>query len=116
MTPSMLESLTIGDDMFYSPLALDTDLAEIVAMFVDELPDRVEALREALRSGDREQLGRAAHQLKGSAGSYGFPQITPFAARLEYGARANEAEAALLQMLNELAATCSKAQAGKPAR
>ena len=116
MTLFMLESLMIGDDLFYSPLALDNDLADIVAMFVDELPDRVEALREALRSGDRELLGRAAHQLKGSAGSYGFPQITPFAARLEYGARANEPEATLLQMLNELAAVCSKAQAGKPVR
>lgn len=111
----MLESLTIGDDAYYSPLALDNDLAEIVAMFVDELPDRLEVLREALQAGDREKLGRAAHQLKGSAGSYGFPQITPFAARLEYASRANEAQATLSQMLNELAAACSKAQAGKPA-
>lgn len=61
----------------------DPDMAELVEAFVRELPTRVEAMRDQLRSGDLESLKRGAHQLKGSCGGYGFPVLTEAAATLE---------------------------------
>ena len=61
----------------YSSLGADPDLAELVAMFVDEIAGRVGRMRDCLDAGDTDGLRRAAHQLKGAAGSYGFFQLTP---------------------------------------
>ena len=44
--------------------------------FVEEMPSRVAALRRIFRSGDRQALERAVHQLKGAAGSYGFEPLS----------------------------------------
>jgi HPt (histidine-containing phosphotransfer) domain-containing protein len=67
----------------YSSLADDPDFACLVEMYVDEMPERMEQLRQLFQVGDWRELNRMAHQMKGSAGGYGFDPITPFAARLE---------------------------------
>ncbi len=67
----------------YSSLATDPDLAELVEIFVESLPERVETLKQAFDQGDWETLRRTAHQLKGAAGSYGFDPLSPSAAKLE---------------------------------
>jgi HPt (histidine-containing phosphotransfer) domain-containing protein len=51
-------------------------------------------------------LERLAHQLKGAAGSYGFPQVTPVAARLEQAARERRSTDAMLACLSEMADLC----------
>lgn len=98
----------------YSSLAVDPDLAEIVEMFVDEMPDRVAAIAEAWTSGDLEHLGRLAHQLKGAAGSYGFDEVTPYAAALERTARGGGAEEEIAQATEELISLCSWIRGGAP--
>ena len=67
----------------YSSYANDEDMAELISMFVQELPQRVTAIEAASRAGDLDQLKTLAHQLKGSAGSYGFQSITDVAGQLE---------------------------------
>ena len=98
----------------YSELAVDPEFGEIVEMFVDEMPQRLETLRENFESGDRENLRSAAHQIKGAGGSYGFDEITPFAARLESVANTETSEDELLVTLNDLIAICSRIRAGVP--
>ncbi len=66
-----------------SEFAGDPDMKELVEFFVDQMPDRVRALEQSLEAGLLDELRSIAHQLKGAGGSYGFPQITESARRLE---------------------------------
>lgn len=97
----------------YSELGADPDLAELVELFVSEMPDRVALLNGQFAERQWEQLRRTAHQLKGAAGSYGFGGITPLAARLEQAA-ADPVEEQIEQSLAELTALMSSVRAGRP--
>ena len=59
-------------DPLHSEYAEDPDLREIVMVFVDELPRRVEAVRKAFQERDLDALRTLTHQMRGSAGGYGF--------------------------------------------
>lgn len=61
----------------------DPELADLLAKFVARLPERAEELEAKLASGDREGLRGVAHQLKGTAGAYGFGRVGDAAAALE---------------------------------
>jgi histidine phosphotransfer protein HptB len=100
----------------YSSLASDpdSDLVELIDQFVQEMPDRIEALESQLRNRNWEQLTKLAHQLKGAAGSYGFEVITPCAQRLESAAKAAQEEDKILAALNELLDLCRRVRAGSP--
>jgi CheY-like chemotaxis protein/HPt (histidine-containing phosphotransfer) domain-containing protein len=98
----------------YSSLGADPDLGELVDLFVQEMPDRIHSLEAQANSRDWQQLTRTAHQLKGAAGSYGFTEITPYAARLEAAAREAVQEEEILLSLDELLGLCRRVQAGVP--
>jgi HPt (histidine-containing phosphotransfer) domain-containing protein len=87
-------------------------LAEIVEMFVEEMPLRVRDLQNQFTNHDWDQLARLAHQLKGAAGSYGFDQITPYAARLEKAIRNGMALSEVQTALDELVETCGRIRSG----
>jgi HPt (histidine-containing phosphotransfer) domain-containing protein len=61
----------------------DPEMADIVAMFVAEMPDRSAELRSACEAGDLEAALTIAHQLKGAAGGYGFEHLGDIAASAE---------------------------------
>jgi histidine phosphotransfer protein HptB len=67
-----------------SLLAADEDFAELLTEFVQEIPDRILAIQQALETSDASSLRRAFHQLKGACGGYGFPSLTAEAGQLEY--------------------------------
>ena len=71
-------------DYLVSDLLEDPDLAELANSFADALPARVQSIAECVEHGDREAVVRLTHQLKGAAGSYGFPIISDVARQLEY--------------------------------
>ncbi len=81
----------------YSSYADDEDMLELVEMFVAELPDRMASVTAALDGGDYDQLQVYAHQLKGSAGSYGFQSITDAAAGLEDALKSGSPNPAILK-------------------
>jgi signal transduction histidine kinase/DNA-binding response OmpR family regulator len=87
----------------------DPELLEIIDAFVKGLPERAEALRQALSRGDLEKVTRLAHELKGAGGGYGFPSITDAAATLERAARAGRTTEAA-PALEALASLCKRAQ------
>lgn len=100
--------------LIYSELATDPDLADIVQMFVDEMPDRIRQLQACYDRHDHDALGRVAHQLKGSAGSYGFAAVSPAAAKLEYAVRELKQEEAIQHTLAELLYLCQCLRGGSP--
>src|SRR5580704_14437058 len=83
--------------LLYSSLAFDPDMAPLVDLFVEDLPDRAEILLDRLQASDYEGLRRLAHQMTGAAGSYGFQEITLEAAALEQtiGVQGSEEEVAV---------------------
>ena len=98
----------------YSTLGSDPDLGELVDMFVEEMPQRVQKLVDLCEDANWDDLRRTAHQLKGAAGSYGFLEISPLAAVLEDKIRDGQGEEEILQAVETLRAMCLAARAGVP--
>jgi HPt (histidine-containing phosphotransfer) domain-containing protein len=95
-------------DFLFSTLADDPDLGELADEFADEMPNKIDAILSAHRKGNLELLTRLVHQLKGSAGSYGFSIITPVAARLEASLVSAAEHPFVLNRLEELANVCNR--------
>ena len=70
-------------------------LEAVVTTFLDTLPERLAELRAAVRDSDADQVRRAAHGLRGSAGYVGAATIADGCARLEAGEPAEDAFADL---------------------
>lgn len=104
----------MNTEFVYSCFADDPEFGELGDLFVGQMPNRIHALETQAESGDWKELRRTAHQLKGSAGSYGFDVITPFAARLEHAARDGCQEEEVLLALDELLGVCRRVRAGAP--
>lgn len=101
----MVETKMRGDKTawIYSSLRGDADFAELLPYFVDELPQKQILLNEFAKSNDMENLRREAHKLRGSAGGYGFHELSHLAGDLEESCKkAPLDEAAILRNLNDL--------------
>ena len=98
----------------YSTLAEDPELMSIVESFVEEMPARASDLLDRMNAEDWEGVRRAAHQLKGAAGSYGFDPITPFAARVEDTIRESRPEEQIRESVEALVRVCRRARADSP--
>jgi len=109
-----MSSIAGIEQALFSTLAEDPDLGEIVDMFVDEMPDRIETLLESFESQDWESLRRASHQLKGAAGSYGFAPITPAAGSVEAAVKEARPEDEIRLVLDELVSMCRNVRTGTP--
>lgn len=105
-------SHAVISEFVYSNLASEPDLAELVQDFVNEIPERILRMQERADYQDWEGLRRLAHQIKGAAGSYGFGEVTPFAAQLESNLKAGEAEDIIRVNLNELIDICGRLRSG----
>lgn len=91
-------------DRLVSELASDPELAELAYAFASLLPDRVTAIEDVMRAGDVEAAARLLHQLKGAAGSYGFPIVSELARRVEASMATDAAECQrLLQRMHAYA-------------
>lgn len=67
---------------------VDYELDELRREFLGEAREKVEEMQSSVDGGDRsspslDRLGYLAHQLKGSGGSYGYPQISDDATEVE---------------------------------
>jgi signal transduction histidine kinase/DNA-binding response OmpR family regulator len=90
-----------------SDFADDPDMTELIEKFTGGLPAQIKRLEDALEANDREAVRRFAHQLKGSAGGYGFSTITAAAARLEDDAREG---APIAQAVADVCDLCRRAR------
>jgi HPt (histidine-containing phosphotransfer) domain-containing protein len=109
-----MPTTALGPELFYSKLAAEPDLAELVELFVAELPQRLNEVASSAARRDWESVARLAHQLQGAGGSHGFPHIGPPAQKLEEAARGAGGSVAVMSALEELAAVCRRVRAGVP--
>jgi HPt (histidine-containing phosphotransfer) domain-containing protein len=65
------------------PSSIDALLAAAHSQFAASLPAKVASIEESLAGGAWEDVRRAAHRLRGSAGTYGFAALAAAAAAIE---------------------------------
>jgi len=107
-----MTQISPSTEPLYSALSHDPGLAEIVEMFVEEMPGRIAALLSQLEACQWEELTRTSHQLKGAAGSYGYAPISRCAAQVEAALRDGEPETQIRDAVNALIAVCKRARGG----
>lgn len=96
------------DDPIPSDLVRDDpSFADLVVDFVNGLGERLQTMQNAVHANDLEALRRAAHQLKGSGGGYGYPILTQHAGELEQSAKAGALDACTAE-LAELQQLCRR--------
>jgi CheY-like chemotaxis protein/HPt (histidine-containing phosphotransfer) domain-containing protein len=100
-----------GSEGILSQFADDPQLADILPRFVERLPDRLDALCQALKEESLEDMERLAHRLKGAGGSYGYPTLSDSASSLELAAKARDPDAATAALAG-VKEVCSAIQAG----
>jgi len=80
-------------------------LKEVAAVFLEELPESLRSLREAVTAGDARAIERAAHKLKGSVGNFAAHPAFEAALKLEILGRngsLSEAEPAYVELEKEI--------------
>ena len=76
-------------------------LVEVIDLFLEDGPQLLSTIQEALARGDADGVRRGAHALKGSAGNFGASTLVAIAHQMEIHAAAGspDALADLLQAL-----------------
>jgi HPt (histidine-containing phosphotransfer) domain-containing protein len=69
-------------------------LAELIDLFLEEAPQLIDAMRNALEKGDMQELGRSAHSMKGAASNFMAYGTASASAQLENDAKNGDAESA----------------------
>ncbi len=95
----------------YSTLRDRAALADLVREFAGVLPDLAAEIARQADRGALDEVRRLAHQLKGSAGGYGYPSIMGAAALIEASAGAGDG-AHVTILLRALRALCARARIG----
>ena len=95
-------------DPLASSLAGEPGMLDLIEQFVNELPERLTAIQQTLASHDLEGLSQLAHQLKGSAGGYGYPALSHQAAEIETSVKSHDDIARIAREVRELADLCSR--------
>jgi HPt (histidine-containing phosphotransfer) domain-containing protein len=86
----------------------------LVEMFVRDMPTRIDQMQSYAEAGNWKEVQRIAHQLKGAAGSYGFNQVTPYAACVETLIRQQQPEDQVLEAVVSLVTVCRRMRSGAP--
>jgi HPt (histidine-containing phosphotransfer) domain-containing protein len=85
-------------------------LAEVLRLFLDEVPRRVERLTAAWQDGNAVELQRAAHSLKGSSGNIGARHMYDICRQLDERAKAGDLPGAR-HLLDSLAEEYTRVEA-----
>ena len=110
------EPAAAGPDVpLVSRLAGSAAFEHLLREFVDDLPARVAAMKADLRTGDLARLVTRAHQLKGTAGTYGLPPLSEAARALETASAARLATSEIEARLGQLAEMCRRVRSANGA-
>jgi len=105
---TMHEDTMDGTDPIVSDFADDEDMIDLIEWFAADLKHDITRVEQAFEDGDTEVLKTITHQLKGSAGSYGFPTITQQAGRLESCMREGASREDLEREVREFVRMCRR--------
>ncbi len=109
LTPAVPPGLT-KSACLVSTLADDSEMADLLETYVDDLKQRAVMLERLAAANDRAALASLTHQIKGSAGGYGFMPITEQAAVVERHALAQSQAEELRRSVDELIDMCRRAR------
>ena len=65
-------------------------LREVIGLFLDDYPQSIESIRDAVRRGDQTSVERHAHSLKGSVSTFGAQEVFEAALALEKQGRTGD--------------------------
>jgi HPt (histidine-containing phosphotransfer) domain-containing protein len=88
--PAVLDETVIATLRQLTPPGEPDVLTEVLEMFLQEFPPRLERLRIAWAAGNIEDMYRSAHSLKGSAGNIGAQRLFGVCAQLDDMGRAGD--------------------------
>ncbi|MEN8164967.1 MAG: ATP-binding protein, partial [Acidobacteriota bacterium] len=91
-----LAPATVSDEHHAGDVGVDSDrmavllrtggqdlVSELIGLYLDEMPDRLDLLRAAIKSEDAESLRSVAHKIRGSSSNLGLPDVASAGATLE---------------------------------
>lgn len=64
-------------------VAVDADIIDLAEIFLSNRRGQIQSWREAVATGNLPLLSRVGHELKGTAGAFGFQQLSSLGAELE---------------------------------
>lgn len=105
-TPDVLDPAVLDNLRQLTPPGEPDLLLQVLTIFLDEAPKRIERLQSALAAGDAAGVQRAAHSLKGSAGNIGAHALFDASRHLDELGKAGDlaaAASALRHLLDEYA-------------
>jgi signal transduction histidine kinase/CheY-like chemotaxis protein/HPt (histidine-containing phosphotransfer) domain-containing protein len=88
------------------------DVADLIAVYIEKLPAVIHEIKAAGAKSNWQALESLFHQLKGSGGNYGYPELSRLAASIEFqvmNKNKNEVDA----LIGELESYCQRIYAGK---
>jgi CheY-like chemotaxis protein/HPt (histidine-containing phosphotransfer) domain-containing protein len=109
--PQNAASPAINPSPLVSEWANDPDMAELVHDYVMNLPTRVAAISAALSSEQMDELRTLVHQVKGSAGGYGFNPISEQAGQVEMLVHSQAQMERIRKEVDALVDLCNRASA-----
>ncbi|MDX2187373.1 MAG: Hpt domain-containing protein [Opitutaceae bacterium] len=70
-----------------NPDDADGFLRDLISIFLEDTPIRLDELRTSLSSGDAQKFTRAAHSIKGSSSNMGATRLRNLAEKLEHSSK-----------------------------
>ena len=84
-------------------------LTDLIQMFLEDSPSKLAMIRAGLTSGDVEQIEKAAHSMKGSAGNLGATNVQEICDRLQHVSRGSMPETEISMLVQQLEAPYANA-------
>ena len=101
--------LHVAEHRLVSEFATDPLVGPLVGEFVTSLRGKINRMQSALHAHELSVLSELAHQIKGAAGSYGYPSITTAADSLEVAIEVGQDFEAINESVQELIGRCRSA-------
>ncbi len=109
-TPVVIDLAAIENLRALNPGDQDAFLREITGIFLEDTPQRIAELEQALAAGDAARFSRAAHSIKGSSANLGATALRAVAEQLERQSH-KEGLGGVAPLLGNLKVEFSRAQA-----
>ncbi len=88
--PDVLDPVVVASLRQLTPPGEPDVLTEVLNLFLDEAPKRMERLRDAWQDRNTAELQRSAHSLKGSAGNIGARRMYDICKQLDERGKASD--------------------------
>ncbi len=93
----------------------DAAVADILPLFIANVPKYLENLTQHIAAEDWAMAARVCHDLKGTAGGYGYPDIGAVAKQLEAEVKGARSKDNLERHLSQAKTLCKRAKLALPA-